>query len=50
MPDAQEPTPSWYYGPDGAAQIFADPADVPKGWEDHPAKVAKKGKTAASDD
>lgn len=36
--------PAWFYGPDGAAEIFQSEADVPKGWEDHPSKVkASKG-------
>lgn len=34
--------PGWYYGPDGAAEIFNGPDEVPEGWEDHPAKVAAK--------
>lgn len=28
--------PSWRYGPNGAARIFAHPDDVPKGWTEHP--------------
>ena len=31
--------PSWYYGPDGQADIFYTEKDVPEGWADHPAKV-----------
>ena len=31
--------PAWFYGPNGAAQIFNHPDDVPKGWADHPDKV-----------
>jgi hypothetical protein len=32
-------TPAWFYGPNGAAEIFEDLADVPPGWKDHPSKV-----------
>jgi hypothetical protein len=28
--------PAWFYGPDGDAEIFDAPEDVPEGWEDHP--------------
>jgi len=31
--------PAWRYGPGGAAEIFENEKDVPKGWEDHPSKV-----------
>lgn len=31
--------PAWRYGPNGAAEVFNDEADVPKGWHDHPSKV-----------
>lgn len=31
--------PGWFYGPDGAAEIFQCREDVPAGWEDHPSKV-----------
>jgi hypothetical protein len=34
--------PSWRYGPDGAAEIFEHEEDVPAGWVDHPAKLAKE--------
>lgn len=27
---------AWHYGPNGEAQIFTDPKDVPSGWLDHP--------------
>lgn len=36
--------PSWRYGPKGEAQIFERESEVPKGWEDHPAKFKKEGK------
>lgn len=29
--------PAWFYGPGGAAQIFAAAEDVPEGWADTPA-------------
>lgn len=32
--------PAWFYGPDGAAEIFECAEDVPAGWVDHPSKVA----------
>lgn len=38
----EEGFPSWRYGPGDAAEIFNSAADVPKGWEDHPGKVAEK--------
>lgn len=41
--------PAWYYGPDGAAEIFEKKADVPKGWQDHPSKVEQKTKSEALD-
>lgn len=31
--------PAWRYGPNGAAAIFQQEAEVPAGWADHPAKV-----------
>lgn len=31
--------PAWFYGPDGASQIFDNSDEVPSGWEDHPSKV-----------
>lgn len=31
--------PAWYYGPNGASQIFATEGEVPAGWADHPSKV-----------
>jgi len=31
--------PGWFYGPNGAAEIFQCREDVPAGWEDHPSKV-----------
>jgi|688.fasta_scaffold1575509_1 hypothetical protein len=31
--------PAWFYGPNGEAEIFNDPSDVPAGWRDHPFKV-----------
>lgn len=31
--------PAWYYGPDGAAEIFNNDDEVPEGWQDHPSKV-----------
>lgn len=27
---------TWFYGPNGEAEIFHDAADVPAGWLDHP--------------
>jgi hypothetical protein len=40
--------PSWRYGPDGQAEVFACADDVPSGWEDHPAKVCRGREKAAS--
>ena len=39
--------PSTRYGPDGQSGVFNSADEVPKGWEDHPAKVkpAKTEKT-----
>lgn len=34
-----EKFPAWYYGPNGASNVFASEADVPAGWQDHPSKV-----------
>lgn len=34
--------PSWRYGPDGQADVFACAEDVPPGWQDHPSKVGDK--------
>lgn len=31
--------PAWFYGPNGEAEIFNRPAEVPEGWHDSPAKV-----------
>jgi hypothetical protein len=39
--------PSWRYGPKGEAEIFEREADVPSGWEDHPAKFKEEGKDEA---
>ncbi len=30
---------AWFYGPDGEAAIFTDPADIPEGWADAPGKA-----------
>lgn len=40
--------PSWRYGPGGEAQVFQFEADVPKGWFDHPSKVADQPGNAES--
>lgn len=32
---------TWAYGPNGEAQIFDSPEDVPKGWSDTPASTSK---------
>lgn len=34
--------PAWYFGPDGARDIFEREEDVPKGWQNHPSKVKQK--------
>lgn len=34
--------PAWYYGPDGAAQVFKSPEEVPEGWVDSMSKAAAK--------
>lgn len=31
--------PSFYYGPEGQAQVFSNPLEVPEGWHDSPDKV-----------
>lgn len=38
--------PAWFYGPAGAAAIFATAGAVPAGWADHPSKVAETAKPA----
>lgn len=40
--------PSWRYGPNGEARVFPRADDVPKGWEDHPSKVARPKPNTAS--
>lgn len=47
---SKKPWPAWYYGPNGAAEIFEKEADVPKGWEDHPSKVKESVKKAPAKD
>lgn len=43
-------TPTWRYGPNGQAKVCYSEADIPKGWQDHPAKVKKeKGEPEALD-
>lgn len=38
--------PAVFYGPDGEAETFDGPLEVPSGWHDHPSKVGnKKAKT-----
>lgn len=32
--------PAWRYGPNGQADIFQSPEEVPDGWQNHPDKVA----------
>lgn len=34
--------PSWYYGPNGEAEIFQSADEVPEGWLDHPSKHPPK--------
>ena len=34
--------PAWYYGPNGASQVFNGADEVPEGWQDHPSKVDGK--------
>lgn len=38
--------PAWFYGPEGASQVFQNEDEVPEGWVDHPNKVGepKRGK------
>ncbi len=33
--------PSWRYGPNGQADVFSSPEEVPNGWVDHPSLVAE---------
>lgn len=39
--------PAWFYGPNGASQIFTSDADVPAGWQDHPSKVITPERTGS---
>jgi hypothetical protein len=36
-----QPFPSWFWGPNGEAEIFQTEEDVPAGWVDHPSKVGE---------
>lgn len=31
--------PRWYYGPNGAADVFQSAEEVPEGWVEHPSKL-----------
>ena len=42
--------PGWFYGPNGAAEIFQSQDDVPKGWADHPSKVKEPAKKVPAKD
>lgn len=42
--------PAWYYGPDGASDIFQNADEVPNGWKDHPSKVRGTGPIDDDDD
>ncbi len=35
--------PAWFYGPNGAAEVFESAKEVPAGWKDHPSKVSGSG-------
>lgn len=35
--------PSWFYGPNHQAQVFASPIEVPEGWHDSPDKFDEDG-------
>ena len=37
-----ESWPAWYYGPNGASDVFDSADQVPAGWHDHPSKVGGK--------
>lgn len=45
QPDSEEIVnwPGWWYGPDGEAEIFNGPLEVPEGWHDHPRKHLSEG-------
>lgn len=40
--------PAWYYGPNGASQIFETEGEVPAGWVDHPSKVGAEKSVPAN--
>jgi hypothetical protein len=46
--DKQQNWPAWFYGPNGASQVFENEKDVPSGWADHPSKVKGADKPAAT--
>lgn len=33
------PFPAWFYGPNGEAEIFNSPDEIPAGWADAPGKA-----------
>lgn len=39
MTDESSQWPAWFYGPDGAKEVFNNEDEVPAGWQDHPSKV-----------
>jgi len=39
MSEEKDFTPTWRYGPEGAAKICYSEKEIPAGWEDHPSKV-----------
>lgn len=42
--------PAWFFGPDGAKQIFQSQDEVPAGWQDHPSKVGAGPDVTVADD
>jgi hypothetical protein len=49
MSEVDTKWPAWFYGPDGASDVFEDEKSVPKGWKDHPNKVEKVKKATKPD-
>lgn len=42
--------PAWFFGPNGAKQIFQSADEVPAGWQDHPSKVGAGPDVTVADD
>ena len=48
MDDKIKRWPSWRYGPQGEAQVFASAGEVPAGWKEHPSHFDKPEKAAST--